>query len=298
MDWKEDLEAYIHYLVVEKGLAQNSTKAYERDLSKYILYLQNVEAIVILKDVKKSNILHFLHHLNDQGRSNSTMSRMLSSIRSFHQYLIREAIVSHDPSVHIEMSRPDKALPKILSTSEINALLEAPEKGTPLGKRNKAMFELLYATGIRVSELCSLNIGDVHLEMGFIRCNGKGNKERIIPLGQLAAEAIESYLQESRNVLVKKQHHDFLFVNHHGRPLSRQGFWKVLKQLASDARIEKIVTPHTLRHSFATHLLENGADLRAVQEMLGHVDISTTQIYNRVTKVRMREVYAQFHPRA
>jgi len=295
---KEDLKAFIHYLVVEKGLAQNSTEAYERDLSTYILYLKNVEAMNMFKDVKKSNILHFLHHLNDQGKASSTISRMLSSIRSFHRFLIRETIVSHDPSVDIDMARADKTLPKILSTSEVDSLLEAPEKGTPLGIRNKAMFELLYATGVRVSELCGLKIGDIHLQMGFIRCLGKGNKERIIPLGHLATEAIESYLQDSRQRLMKKQSHDFLFVNHHGRPLSRQGFWKVLKQLASDAKIEKKVTPHTLRHSFATHLLENGADLRAVQEMLGHADISTTQIYTHVTKVRMREVYAQFHPRA
>lgn len=294
----EDLKAFIHFLIVEKGLAQNSTKAYERDLSTYILYMKNVEAIEMFKDVKKSTILHFLHHLNDQGRASSTMSRMLSSIRSFHQFLLREAIISHDPSMNIETPRPNKTLPKILSISEVDALLEAPEKGTHLGIRNKAMFELLYATGVRVSELCSLKVSDVHLQMGFIRCLGKGNKERIIPLGHIASDAIQMYLQESRPVLVRKQLQENLFVNHHGRQLSRQGFWKVLKQLTKDARIEKKVSPHTLRHSFATHLLENGADLRAVQEMLGHADISTTQIYTHVTKVRMREVYSQFHPRA
>lgn len=294
----EDLKAFIHFLIVEKGLAENSTKAYERDLSTYILYMKNVEAIEMFKDVKKSTILHFLHHLNDQGRASSTISRMLSSIRSFHQFLIREAIISHDASMNIETPRPNKTLPKILSITEVDALLEAPEKGTHLGIRNKAMFELLYATGVRVSELCSLKVSDVHLQMGFIRCLGKGNKERIIPLGHIASEAIQIYLQESRSVLVKKQLQENLFVNHHGRQLSRQGFWKVLKQLTKDARIEKKVSPHTLRHSFATHLLENGADLRAVQEMLGHADISTTQIYTHVTKVRMREVYSQFHPRA
>ncbi|WP_280768310.1 site-specific tyrosine recombinase XerD [Salipaludibacillus daqingensis] len=295
---KEELKAFIHYLVVEKGLAQNSTKAYERDLSTYISYLENVENVKAFNDVKKSTILYFLHHLNDQGRASSTMSRMLSSIRTFHQFLIREAVVSHDPSLHIEMPRPDKNLPKILSTTEVDALLEAAKNPTMLGIRNKAMFELLYATGVRVSELCSMKLSDLHLQMGFIRCLGKGNKERIIPIGEIASDALGSYLEESRPTLMKKNHHDFLFVNHHGRPLSRQGFWKVLKQLAKDAKIDKKVTPHTLRHSFATHLLENGADLRAVQEMLGHADISTTQIYTHVTKVRMREVYSKYHPRA
>ncbi|PYZ94431.1 site-specific tyrosine recombinase XerD [Salipaludibacillus keqinensis] len=295
---REELKAFIHYLIVEKGLAQNSTKAYERDLQAYLIYLEKVEGIEDFDKVKKSNILHFLHHLNDLGRASASMSRMLSSIRSFHQFLIREAFISHDPSLHIEMPRPDKTLPKILSTTEVEALLEAASGSSPLGLRNKAMFELLYATGVRVSELCGLKLADVHLQMGFIRCLGKGNKERIIPLGQLAGEALETYLQESRPILSRKQKHDVLFVNHHGRSLSRQGFWKVLQQLSQDARIEKKVTPHTLRHSFATHLLENGADLRAVQEMLGHADISTTQIYTHVTKVRMKEVYSQYHPRA
>ncbi|SER46693.1 site-specific tyrosine recombinase XerD [Salipaludibacillus aurantiacus] len=293
-----DLKAFIHYLTVEKGLAGNSTAAYERDLQSYLLYLEKVEGIKALNDVKKSNILHFLYHLNDLGRAGTTISRALSSIRSFHQFLIRERLSDQDPSVHVEMPRPDKTLPKILSTAEVEALLEAPDSSTPLGIRNRAMLEILYATGVRVTELCSLKLGDIHLHMGFIRCLGKGNKERIIPLGQMASEALEKYLNDSRPVLTKKLSHDLLFVNHHGRPLSRQGFWKVLKQLSGAARIEKELTPHTLRHSFATHLLENGADLRAVQEMLGHADISTTQIYTHVTKVRMKDVYSKYHPRA
>ncbi|WP_416149638.1 site-specific tyrosine recombinase XerD [Salipaludibacillus sp. HK11] len=295
---KEELKEFITYLVVEKALAQNSTRAYERDLSAYIVYLNTVEQIFTFRDVKKSDILHFLHHLNERGRANSTIARMLSSIRSFHQFLIREAFISNDPSVNIEMPKQNVTLPKILSTLEVESLLETPDQSTPLGNRNKAMFELLYATGVRVSELCGLRLEDVHLNMGFIRCLGKGNKERIIPLGKIAVEALHYYLQESRPHLTKREYHQSLFVNHHGRPLSRQGFWKVLKQLAIDSKIEKEVTPHILRHSFATHLLENGADLRAVQEMLGHADISTTQIYTHVTKVRMREVYTQYHPRA
>jgi integrase/recombinase XerD len=297
--WLEtELKAFIHYLIVEKGLAQNSIKAYERDLKAYTHFLIKTKNLVGLETVKKSDILHFLQYLNDSGKAGSSISRMLSSIRSFHQFLIREKYTTHDPTLHVEMPRPDKKLPKILSTTEVEALLEAPDTHTALGLRNKAMLEVLYASGLRVSELCHLKLSDIHLQMGFIRCIGKGNKERIIPLGQMAARALDTYLQESRPKLVKRKDHELLFVNHHGRPISRQGFWKMLKQLALKGKINKKLTPHTLRHSFATHLLENGADLRAVQEMLGHADISTTQIYTHVTKVRMKEVYTKYHPRA
>ncbi|MGJ9382440.1 site-specific tyrosine recombinase XerD [Salipaludibacillus sp. CF4.18] len=295
---EKHLKAFIQFLIVEKGLATNSTKAYEKDLSTYLSFIENQAGIQSVEAIQKSTILQFLKHLKELGRASSSSTRMLSTIRSFHQFMQRESIISHDPTLHIESPRPDKNLPKVLSTSEVEMLLEAPDERTPLGMRNKAMLELLYATGIRVTELCTMKLADIHLHMGFIRCIGKGNKERIIPLGQVASESLEKYLQTSRPKLSKKQDHDFLFVNHHGRSMSRQGFWKVLKQISKDARIEKELTPHTLRHSFATHLLENGADLRAVQEMLGHADISTTQIYTHVTKVRMKEVYSQYHPRA
>lgn len=295
---ESELKAFIHYLIVEKGLAQNSVSAYERDLTAYVNYLLKVEQKQFLNDVKKSDILHFIHHLNDSGKASASTARMLSSIRSFHKFLIREKKTDHDPSEHIDTPRPDKKLPKTLSTSEIETLMEIPERNTPLGMRNKAMLEMLYASGMRVSELCGLKMEDIHLQMGFVRCLGKGNKERIIPLGQMASDALTHFIREGRPVLMRRQSHHTLFVNHHGRPISRQGFWKVLKQLAQKAGIEKELTPHTLRHSFATHLLENGADLRAVQEMLGHADISTTQIYTHVTKVRMKDVYSKYHPRA
>ncbi|WP_096434777.1 site-specific tyrosine recombinase XerD [Alteribacter populi] len=292
------LEDYLHYLVVEKGLSSNTTQAYRRDLSQYLHYMKQVEQIDSLNDVHRSNIVSFLFHLKESDRAATTISRNISSIRSFHQFLIREGRSTQDPSVHIDIPKAEKRLPKVLSPAEVEALLEAPDRSNLLGIRNKAMLEMLYATGLRVTELCTMNLADLHLQMGFVNCVGKGNKERIIPLGREATSALKAYLRYSRPQLLKKQRHDVLFVNHHGRQMSRQGFWKVLKQMTKDARIEKELTPHTLRHSFATHLLENGADLRAVQEMLGHADISTTQIYTQVSKTRLKDVYANFHPRA
>jgi integrase/recombinase XerD len=212
--------------------------------------------------------------------------------------LFREKVSLQDPSVHIETPKTERKLPKVLSPQEVEALLETPASNDPFSQRDKAMLELLYATGIRVSELVQLNISDIHLNMGFIRCMGKGSKERIIPLGKMAQSAIERYINSGRSEMLKGKKTEALFLNHHGNRLSRQGFWKILKQLAKKAKIEKDLTPHTLRHSFATHLLENGADLRAVQEMLGHADISTTQIYTHVTKTRLKDVYSAFHPRA
>ncbi|RNA69057.1 site-specific tyrosine recombinase XerD [Alteribacter keqinensis] len=295
---EQALKEYLHYLVVEKGLSQNTLEAYRRDISNYLHYLKHVEQLDNVEKVHRTNIVSFLFHLKEKGKASTTVSRQLSSLRSFHQFMIREGLATHDPSTLIDMPKAEKRLPKVLNMEEVEALLEAPDGSSPLGLRNKAMLEMLYATGLRVTELCSMNLSDLHLQMGFVRCIGKGNKERIIPLGRTASDVLKAYLQSSRPVLVKKQRHDVLFVNHHGRQMSRQGFWKVLKSLASEAKIEKELTPHTLRHSFATHLLENGADLRAVQEMLGHADISTTQIYTHVTKTRLKDVYADFHPRA
>lgn len=296
---EDELKDFTHYLIVEKGLASNTIVSYERDLKSYLKYLKNVENLKNFNEVQRPHIVHFLAHLKDQGKSSRTLARHVASIRSFHQFLLREKAADHDPSVHIESPQLEKTLPKVLSLEEVETLLESPDTSTHYGIRDKAMLELLYATGIRVSELIGLKLGDVHVTMGFVRCIGKGNKERIIPIGHTAIEAIEQYVQKGRPLFVsKKNHDDALFLNHHGRGLTRQGFWKILKGLARDAGIQKELTPHTLRHSFATHLLENGADLRAVQEMLGHADISTTQIYTHVTKTRLKDVYKQFHPRA
>ncbi|CDO01975.1 tyrosine recombinase XerD [Oceanobacillus picturae] len=295
---KDALEDYYHFLRIEKGLSDNTLQSYNRDLSHYLYYTEKVLEKTDWNQIRRSDIVGFLHILKDDNKSSSTIARHVSSIRSFHQFLVREQLVNQDASLNIETPKKDQKLPDILSLKDIEALLQIPA-ATPLHIRNRAMFELLYATGLRVSELLSLKIGDLHLTMGFVQCFGKGSKERIVPLGNVAIKAIETYLQQARPTLVKNKKDDqAVFVNQHGRPLSRQGFWKILKASAQTAGIKKSITPHTLRHSFATHLLENGADLRVVQEMLGHADISTTQIYTHVTKARLKDIYDSYHPRA
>ena len=296
---EDQLKDFIHFVMVEKGLAKNTIAAYERDLKSYTQYLKKVEKIDSLNETQRVHIVHFLGFLKEQGKSSRTLARHVASIRAFHQFLIRDKATDHDPSVHIETPQLERSLPKVLNQQEVETLLDAPKQNDHFGLRDKAMLEILYATGMRVSELTGLNMGDAHLTMGFVRCIGKGNKERIIPIGQTATKALQHYLENGRPRFISKKHREnALFLNHHGQRLTRQGFWKILKKLAKEAGIEKELTPHTLRHSFATHLLENGADLRAVQEMLGHVDISTTQIYTHVTKTRLKDVYSKFHPRA
>ncbi|MBM7552391.1 site-specific tyrosine recombinase XerD [Thalassobacillus pellis] len=290
------LEDFFHYLTVERGLSDNTIKSYRRDLKQYCAFLEE-QGVKDWNDVARSTIMKYLYHLNDEGRSSATLARLLSSVRLLHQFLVREKVSDHDPSLHIDTPKKERKLPKVLSSEEVDRLLELSGRD-PLSIRNKAMLEMLYATGLRVSELVSLETGDLHLTMGFVRCVGKGSKERIIPLGDHAKDAVEDYLDRGRSELVKQKRTEQLFVNHHGNPLSRQGFWKILKAVAREAGITKPITPHTLRHSFATHLLENGADLRAVQEMLGHADISTTQIYTHVSKTRLKDVYRSYHPRA
>jgi integrase/recombinase XerD len=299
MSMEDHLKDFIHFILVEKGLSNNTIMSYERDLNSYIAYLKNVESISQFNDVQRIHIVHFLASLKEQKKSSKTIARHIASVRALHQFLIRDKATDHDPSVHIETPKLEKTLPKVLNLQEVEVLLDSPKPKDHFGIRDKAMLELLYATGIRVSELIGLNMGDVHLTMGFVRCIGKGNKERIIPVGKTATDALHQYLERGRPKFVSpKYREDALFLNNHGKRLTRQGFWKILKKLSFEAGITKELTPHTLRHSFATHLLENGADLRAVQEMLGHADISTTQIYTHVTKTRLKDVYSQFHPRA
>lgn len=288
---------FINYLAEERGLAQNTLESYGRDLRQFQTYLESSNK-EFLKDSNRTTILAYLTNLQAKGRAVSTISRNLAAIKSFYQYLVRERYLEKDPAVNLESPKLEKKLPKILTIGEVEELLKQPNNTLPAGMRDKAMLELLYATGIRVSELISLNISDVNLDMGYIKCYGKGAKERIVPLGSIAAKCVQEYINKGRSKLVRTYDEAALFVNHHGNRLTRQGFWKIIKKYAQEANITKEITPHTLRHSFATHLLENGADLRSVQEMLGHADISTTQIYTHVTKNHLKEVYDKTHPRA
>lgn len=291
------LKEFIYFLSVEKGLSSNTLESYQRDLRKFFLFLQG-KNISDVKNISRAVITDYLGEQKEKGLAPSTLNRNLASIRSFYQFLLKEQFITENPSLELEAPRTEKKLPRVLSFREVELLLEQPETENKIGLRDKAMLELLYATGIRVSELVSLNVNGVNTKMGFIKCNGKGNKERIIPLGSVAIRSIREYLKNSRPKILKARDEKALFVNQQGKRLTRQGFWKILKKYAHKAGIQMDITPHTLRHSFATHLLENGADLRSVQEMLGHADIATTQIYTHVARSKIKEVYNQTHPRA
>jgi integrase/recombinase XerD len=232
------------------------------------------------------------------GRSARSVARWLVAARRFFTYLVDEGVRTENPTAHLELPKAWRALPKVMSFDEVEALLAAPDRAEPRGLRDAAMLELLYATGLRVSELVGLKLGDIQLDAGYLRCMGKGSKERVVPMGAQADASLRAYLSNGRPEILGKRRGDALFVNVRGGPLSRQGFWKILKAYARTAGIRTPVSPHTVRHSFATHLLENGADLRSVQIMLGHADISTTQIYTHVNRERLRRLYRDFHPRA
>ncbi|HYG60294.1 MAG TPA: site-specific tyrosine recombinase XerD [Symbiobacteriaceae bacterium] len=293
---KKLIHEFINYLSVERGLAMNTLESYGRDLRQYSEFLESDESE--LDSVSRATIVNYLLYLQSQGKATATIARRLAALKAFYQFLVREKRIHQDPTANLESPKLEKRLPKVLSVQEVERLLGQPDPAQPAGIRDRAMLELLYATGIRVSELVSMDVTDVNLDMGYVKCSGKGSKERIVPLGSLAIQSCRDYLGGARARLVRDREEPALFVNHHGHRLTRQGFWKIVKKYADDAKIEKEITPHTLRHSFATHLLENGADLRSVQEMLGHADISTTQIYTQVTKGRLKEVYAKAHPRA
>ena len=298
-DAKEAILDYLHFLQVERQLSTNTLSSYRRDLESYIEHLHKELALTSLREVERTHILLHLGALRNQGIAARTIARHISSIRSFHQFLLREKLTDTDPTIHLEMPQIEQKLPKVLSIEEIDMLVGAPDRQKPQGIRDVAMLELLYGTGMRISELIGLNLEDVHVTMGFVRVFGKGGKERIVPLGKSAVRAIDAYLQNARAKLQGTYPKtEAFFINQRGKRLTRQGCWKLLKEHAVKADIKKEITPHTLRHSFATHLIENGADLRAVQEMLGHADISTTQIYTHISKTRLSEVYKQFHPRA
>lgn len=295
--FKKALRDFINYITVEKRLSQNSIDSYRRDIIKYLNYLQDSE-IKSLDNIKREVISNYLNSLRKKGYSSTTVARFVSSIRSFHKLLLREGYCSHNPASHIKTPSTKKILPKILSVEEVNILLNFKDLSKPLDFRNKSMLELMYASGVRVSELISLNVGDVDLEDGFLRCIGKGSKERIVPIGENSISSVKEYLKHGRLKLKPAFREYSLFLNFRGKRLTRQGFWKILRKRAKQVGLEKKVTPHVLRHSFATHLIENGAEIRAVQEMLGHSDISTTQVYTHLSQSYLRKIYDRLHPRA
>ncbi|MGI6620098.1 MAG: site-specific tyrosine recombinase XerD [Bacillota bacterium] len=291
------IQEFIEYLGHEKGLATNTLESYGRDLRQYCGFLSE-DASQTPETASQATIVAYLMMLRKQGKATATIARRLAALKAFYQFMLKENYVTKDPTDELSSPKLERKLPKVLTVDEVDKLLNQPDTATPAGIRDKAMLEVLYATGIRVSELVSLNLGDIDFNEGFVRCIGKGSKERVVPMGELAINSLKAYLSKGRPKLAANPEENALFLNHHGRRLTRQGFWKIVKKYAAQLGIRKEITPHTLRHSFATHLLENGADIRAVQEMLGHADISTTQIYTHVTKDRLKDVYARSHPRA
>lgn len=290
------VENFINFLERDKRLSLNTLQSYKRDIEQYITYLGEINASNI-SATNKTTVIAYLLHLQKKGRATSTISRNLASIRSFYQFLSKSKLIEQDPTSELESPKVEKKLPQILSTQEVELLLDQPKCLDLKGIRDKAMLELLYATGIRVSELISLNLIDINLDLGFIKCN-KGTRERSIPIGSISVQAVQEYLAKSRSFLIQDSEEEALFVNVNGKRLTRQGFWKIIKHYKNQANINKDITPHTLRHSFAAHLLENGADLRSIQEMLGHSDISSTQIYAQIAKNKIKEIYKKTHPRA
>lgn len=288
------LEAYLDSLEVERGLARNSIVAYRQDLERLLTGLE--EAGVKPLDAKAPALQQHLRSLRQQGLAARSVSRALAAIRGFYSYLVDIKERADDPAVHLVAPKLLRSLPKVLSAEDVESLLQAPDVSTPLGLRDRAMIELLYASGLRVSELVGLQLGQLRLEQGFLVAWGKGSKERIVPVGENAALWLRRYLRDVRSELMRGRH-ESVFVNHRGGAMSRQGFWKNLKQYSLHLGLRD-VSPHVLRHSFASHLLEYGADLRTVQMMLGHADISTTQIYTHIHQHRLKSLYDQFHPRA
>ncbi len=293
---QEYLELFLDYLNAERGLSPNTVSSYANDLKKYFRFLLS-NGIKHISQIEKTHIINFIEKERTQGSALSSIARRLSSLKSFHRFLLREKIVRIDPSSTIESPRLWKKIPQVLDAKEVERLLSSPNIRKPRGLRDKAILELLYASGLRVSELGSLRVRDVNLEVGFIKVRGKGGKERLVPLGDVALHFLKRYIEEVRPKLLRNKSSDFLFISSFKKNLSRQSIWKMIKSYIKKARIKKEVSPHTLRHSFATHLIERGADLRSVQEMLGHSNISTTQIYTHINKIRLKEIHRKFHPR-
>jgi len=290
------IDRFLEHLVVERVLAQNSLEAYQRDLTRYGRYLKGRQQQVTALD--RAEVPRYLLGLREAGLSPRSVARHLAAIRQFHRFLVREGHSTDDPTAHLESPRPWRRLPTVLSSEEVERLLALRAATSPQALRDHAMLEVLYASGLRVSELVGLRLADLDLSVGVVRVLGKGDKERLVPLGEVAVASLRAYLAHGRPRLEKRLACPYVFLGRHGRGLTRQAFWQLLKRYVGAAGITKRVTPHTLRHSFATHLLERGADLRSVQLMLGHADIGTTQIYTHLSRAHLKAIYDKHHPRA
>lgn len=291
------IHEFLEHLGVERGLSANSIAAYRRDLEQYREFLE-AHGITSYQETELDTLLLYAGYLWQRHLSETTVARKLTALRMFYQYLLRDGYLDRDIATHLELPKLARQLPAILTRQEVATILAQPDRTTCTGRRDLALLELLYATGLRVSELIALRLGSLALEVGFLRCLGKGGKERLIPVGEMALEAVLIYLHHAREHFVRPESGDILFLTNRGRPFSRVGVWKLVKKYARRAGIHKEISPHTFRHSFATHLLEGGADLRSIQEMLGHSSIATTQIYTHVSREHLRAVYQKAHPRA
>ena len=290
------VKEYTSFMTDIRHKSLNTVESYKRDVTQYISYLDGT-GVTDISSTTKTTVLSYLLYLQKEGRASSTVSRTLASLRSYYLFMMQNGVVKSNPTSNLEAPHVEKKIPKILSGEEVELLLEQPKNCDNKGIRDKAMLELLYATGIRVSELINLDVSDINVPMSFVRCKG-GKKERIIPMGHQAKDALGNYINNVRKYMVKDENETALFVNCSGARLSRQGFWKLIKYYQHIAGIETDITPHTLRHSFAAHILENGADLHSIQEMMGHADISSTQVYSRMMNSKIKDVYAKAHPRA
>ncbi len=293
---KETIENFINYLSVERGLAQNTLLAYRLDLQKYSKHLSEKQITSVL-EVKREHVTEFILAQKQQGLSTTTICRSLAAVKMFHRFLVREHLAPTDPTNLVETPKLWKRVPDVLSQAEIDAMIRAALGKKPQQIRDHAILELFYASGMRVSELSQLKVENVNLQVGYVRCWGKGSKERVIPIGMRSRESIKKYCDSARQRLLKSHLSSDLFVSRLGKKMTRQSIWQIIKDYAKKANIKKVIKPHTLRHTFATHLLQHGADLRSVQEMLGHADIATTQIYTHVDRDRLKTVHKQFHPR-
>ena len=293
---QELLKKYLNHLLIERGVAQNTLEAYGRDLHRYFQFLRQKD-ITGLQEVKPEVIIEYLVLIKGEGLSANSMNRALAALRGLYKYLIREKIIGQSPLANIELAKVWMRLPDTISKEEMNVILLQPGNQTAAAMRDTAMLELLYATGIRVSELINLTMNSINWQVGFLVVMGKGSKERIVPIGKTAYDCTRLYVDNARPQLMQKKITDVLFLNRFGTIFTRQGLWKIVIRYAQKAGLHKKVHPHTFRHSFASHLLEGGADLRTVQVMLGHADISTTQIYTHITRDRLKEIHKKYHPR-